>query len=91
MILFIRYSYDYVFVVSTLHLCDDLLVGVLYKLIEASNDPKFYKSVGVGFRRVKCLYIVYCCVLLELNPIKLEWRSYSFNAISTSSIFVLDL
>jgi hypothetical protein len=71
--------------------CDDLIVGVLYKLIEASNDPKFYKSVGIGFRRVKCLHIVYCCVLLELNPIKLEYHNYCFNVISTSSIFVLDL
>jgi hypothetical protein len=88
---FIRYRYDYVFVVSTLHLCADLLVSVLYKLIEASNDPKFYKSVGVGFRRGKCLYIVYCCVRLDLSPIKLECHSYSFNVISTSSIFILDL
>ena len=71
------------FVVSTLYLCDELLVGVLYKLIEASNDPKFYKSIVVGFRRGKCLYIVYCCVLLELSPIKLECHSYSFNVIST--------
>jgi hypothetical protein len=70
---------------------NDLIADVLYKLIEVSNDPKFYKSVGIGFRRVKCLHIVYCCVLLELNPIKLEYHNYSFNVILTSSIFVLDL
>ena len=30
-------------------------------------------------------------LLLELDPIKLECHSYSFNVISTSSILVLDL